>query len=135
MLIASAVLIARQVKLDKFDASSNGTDITVKWQAFDESGVASYEIERSIATPSAFKKITSKKAEGSGHLYTYIDRDAYLKDKSKKDGNPVLQDNVYSYRLKIIFDDDSYTYSNQVNVTHKTSNIRRTWGMIKEMFK
>ena len=55
--------------------------------------------------------------------------------KPDKGGNSVSAESEYSYRLKVFFKDHTYKYSDEINVTHKTSSIRRTWGMIKEMFK
>jgi hypothetical protein len=42
---------------------------------------------------------------------------------------------MYSYRIKVIAFDNSVSYSNIVSVSHSVSGIRRTWGMIKEMFR
>jgi hypothetical protein len=47
----------------------------------------------------------------------------------------LMSQKTYSYRLKIIFSDNTYIYSDIALVKHKPSSIRRTWGMIKEMFR
>jgi hypothetical protein len=51
-----------------------------------------------------------------------------------RDDASVAQGNL-SYRLRIVRDDQSAGYSNTVTVTHSVSGIKRTWGMIKEMFR
>jgi hypothetical protein len=70
-------------------------------------------------------------AKGNATSYKYIDEDAY----SRKNSDGTLSQTIYSYRIKIISNDNSYIYSNTVNVTQEASIIRRTWGMIKEMFR
>jgi hypothetical protein len=54
---------------------------------------------------------------------------------AKGDGSNDVQNNQLQYRLKLVRPDKSFTYSNSVSVTHSVSSIKRTWGMIKEMFR
>jgi hypothetical protein len=41
---------------------------------------------------------------------------------------------AYKYRLRMNLSDGELSYSETVNVTKPSSGVRRTWGMIKEMF-
>jgi hypothetical protein len=126
-----SILIAGDTQLEYFRANSDGKVITIEWKASAESAVSNYEIER--AAPSQFfEKIHSEQAKNAPNAdYTYIDDEAYYKDTDNKTIN---SDDVYSYRIKIVYKDNTYSYSNTINVEHKVSSIRRTWGMIKQMF-
>ena len=48
-------------------------------------------------------------------------------------GNLKPLSDLNKYRLKIIYD-NSISYSQSITVSRPTSGVRRTWGMIKEMF-
>jgi hypothetical protein len=41
---------------------------------------------------------------------------------------------AFQYRLRINLADGEVSYSNTISVTKPASGVRRTWGMIKEMF-
>lgn len=134
LLLLSTKLFATDNALEFLKASSDGNVITIEWKSLIEDGIQYYEIERaSDNTP--FNKITTVQTKGNGSYYKYVDEEALRKVGAKiKADIPLVQTN-YSYRLKIIKKDNSFYYSNSVNVTHSVSIIKRTWGMIKEMFK
>lgn len=133
-MLFTSKLFANDGTLEFIKASSDGNVITIEWKSLIEDNIQSYEIERATDVL-PFTKITSIQPKGSGSYYKYIDEEALRKvgTKSKND-IPLVQTN-YSYRLKIIKKDNSFFYSNSINVTHNVSFIKRTWGMIKEMFK
>jgi hypothetical protein len=130
-ILGFSLMIAGDTQLEYFRANSDGKVITIEWKASNESTVSDYEIERA-APGKFFEKIHTEKAINSQNAdYKYIDDEAYYKDTDNKTIN---SDDLYSYRIKIVYQDNSYTYSNTINVEHKVSSIRRTWGMIKQMF-
>lgn len=135
-LLAVSIGLAAKFQLDVFRANSDGKVIKIEWQKNDETSIKHYQLERS-GDSGPFKTIQEFNPQGSNHLYQYVDENPYLKpsDTPDKSGNSISGEYEYIYRLKVFFENNSYKYSDEVNVTHKTSSIRRTWGMIKEMFK
>ncbi len=132
LLLSVTSLFAAEIALDYFTAKSDGKVITVSWKSSTERNISRYEIERAGADL-AFKPIAQIDAKGSQAMYNYNDEDAFMK---QNDNNPTLiQQTKYSYRLKYVGTDNSYTYSSPINVSHSVSGVRRTWGMIKEMFR
>lgn len=131
VVIGVAFLVAGNTQFEYFKANSDGKVITIEWKTISEVSVASYEIERA-APNKFFEKIHSEPAKNiSNAEYSYVDDEAYYKDN---DDNRINSDDIYSYRIKIVYEDNSYSFSNTINVEHKVSSIRRTWGMIKQMF-
>ena len=132
ILSTSIVAWAVSSSISTFRAFSNGTNITVQWSTTSETNLKEFEIQRS-SNNSAFKKVTTVEAKGKISDYKYVDEDALLK---QGDVDPQVQSGkVYSYRIKSIFDDGNEELSESISVTHQTNSIRRTWGMIKELFR
>ncbi len=125
------VVVANQSYIESFTATSNGKDIVIEFKTSNEQNVQTFEIERSV-NKSGFKKITSIDAKGIPSNYRYVDTEAFMKDNQNSD-NPTATN--YTYRIKIIFKDNSFSYTNTVNVSHSVNGIYRSWGMIKAMFK
>jgi hypothetical protein len=117
--------------LDYFTARSDGKVITLEWKSIDESYISGFEIDRA-GSNHIFAKISDMDAKGYSASYKYVDEDAFMK---AGDNNNTQSNNIFYYQLKIIKKDNTALYSNEVNVTHNISGIRRTWGMIKEMFR
>jgi hypothetical protein len=116
--------------LEFFSGYTSGKSIILEWKSSDEKTVYRYEVERSSPNQ-AFKMVHSEQAKGYSTNYKFIDDEVY----NRKSDNETLSQTIYIYRLKIINNDNSYVYSNTVSVTQEVSIIRRTWGMIKEMFR
>lgn len=129
IFLFGGLLLAGDV-LDFFNGYSSGKSIIIEWKSSDEKNVYRYEIERNSPNQS-YKMIHSEMAKGYSTSYKYIDDEAY----NRKNGDQILSQTTYSYRIKIINNDNSYVYSNTVSVTQEVSIIRRSWGMIKEMFR
>jgi hypothetical protein len=110
-ILAVITMRAADPALQSFQARSTGKAVSVEWRSGTEGGVVRY-------------------AKGSNHTYQFTDDEAF----AKRDDASVAQGNL-SYRLRIVRDDQSAGYSNTVTVTHSVSGIKRTWGMIKEMFR
>ncbi|MGB9852756.1 MAG: hypothetical protein ACPLPX_07830 [Candidatus Kapaibacteriota bacterium] len=130
LIFAFLSLYAVDTCIESINATSNGKDITVEFKTLNEKNVSLFEIERSVNNGN-FKKITSFIPKGYPSTYKYVDQEAFLKDGEEDKTSA----NTYSYRVKVIFKDNTYSYSNSVNVAHKVNGIYRTWGMIKEMFR
>ena len=129
IFFAGVILLKGDLVVD-FLATSDGTTITLKWKSTDERAVAHYEIERSSPNqPWTLVKVQETK--GTGYQYVYNDDDAFM----KKGSTGLLQNTVFNYRIKILKFDNTFEYTNDITVIHSVSGIKRTWGMIKEMFK
>jgi hypothetical protein len=129
-------LIASDVFISSFTANSTSNSIVLEWRTTDETGLNKFEIERSIKG-SPFQKVSEKKAKGVPSFYSYEDNETLLKISNEIDKNDpsTLNKNYYIYRIKSVFNDGNAVYSDEVKVNHTVNSIRRTWGMIKEMFK
>ncbi len=133
LMLFTVTVLGNNGILQYFTAESNGDSVTVKWSTSSEDDIKRFELERSIST-SAFKRIFVQTAKGSPNSYSYNDTEAFMKQDEEPDSDFQSQ-KTYSYRIKIYYNDNSFTYSDATLVKHKPSSIRRTWGMIKEMFR
>jgi len=102
----------------------------VEWKSANESDVAQYEIERAGADKQ-YRYVATIQAKGSNQSYSYNDTEAFGKAESDKN----ITANYFTYRLKVVTRDKNASYSNTIGVAHNVSGIKRTWGMIKEMFR
>lgn len=125
--ITSAVFAADEV--DYFRARSSGSAVILEWRSVAENGVDRYEIERA-GDDGVFRYVASVDAKGNNQSYDYTDDEAF----SKPDGTKVAS-TYFTYRLRIVHTDKSVSYSSSAGVTHSVSSIKRTWGMIKQMFR
>ncbi|MFP4528396.1 MAG: hypothetical protein ACLFQX_07595 [Candidatus Kapaibacterium sp.] len=132
-LAAAATLIAAQTVVESLTAKSEGDSIVVEWRSASESGITSFEIERA-GKDNLFQHVDNVSPRGDGSHYRFVDDEVYFKDKAGP-RDKIQQKTQYSYRLKVVFADNTYAYSDVVYVAHQVSSIRRTWGMIKEMFR
>ena len=129
-LTSGILLFAGDNSIRNFTAKSDWKKISIHWESTSEQDISEYRIERSF-NGSEFSEIKTVRANGYSSSYDENDNDAYLKtDLESKN----ILDRKYTYRLKIVRS-STPTYSDPVDVTHSTSSFRRTWGMIKEMFR
>lgn len=110
--------------LEFFQAKSENSNIKLEWKTSDESNVQSFVIERRTAQSNTFSTIQSISPKGSNSYYSFVDEAAYKE-----------QDVVFSYRLKIVDNNGTATYSAERYVSHSISGVKRTWGTIKAMFR
>lgn len=135
LLTFSAItLYAAKTAIESFIARSDGNSITVEWRCADESAIKMFDLERASKN-GAYKVIATQDTKGAGYNYKYIDSDAFFKRGSDEIDGKIQSDNVFTYRLKLHYKNGSFDYTDDVYVTHNLSSIRRTWGMIKEMFR
>jgi len=133
LLLALCVMTAHavQVTLQYFQAKSNGNSIVLEWKSNAESDIMAYEVERA-GSDNVFRYVGTVSAKGSNQPYSFTDDEAF----GKRDGNnETITRNYFTYRLKVVAVDKNVSYSNSVGVVHNVSGIKRTWGMIKEMFR
>lgn len=131
-VLSAMLLWSNTTIIDSFLAESSGSSVSIRWKAKSEEQITRFEVERSINNVT-FQKIESINPSGKLY-YTFVDNEAFMKQIA--DDEPKLQKvNSYYYKLKIIKKDNSFDYTETVNVVHKSSSFKRTWGMIKEMFR
>ena len=124
-------LYAADEIIESLNARSDGKSITVEWKTATEQDIRSFVVERA-GSDQIFETIETKQAKGFPTNYTYIDESAF---KLGEGNDKLLTKNIYFYRITIIKKDNSKIFSSVANVVHNTSSIRRTWGMLKEMFR
>lgn len=107
-----------------FTANPNGDKAVLEWQSGIEGSLIKYKIERS-ADSQSFTYIQEISPEGNYSEYIYIDDDIY-KSSSQR---------LYYYRIKMIFADGTYAYSEVKSVNLILSGLQETWGSIKAMFR
>lgn len=128
-------LLASSSIIHNFTAESNGDSVTVRWSTTSEDNLRRFELERSTTTSSNFVRVSNQLAKGTAHTYSYLDTEAFMKQDFSENEDDFLSQKTYNYRLKIVFKDNTFIYSDVALIKHKPSSIRRTWGMIKEMFR
>ncbi len=112
------------IRPDSFQASSDGSDIVLRWITDDETNVAYFEIDRRTGTDGDFLAIGTLNPKGPS-LYEYTDYSAFRKITT-----------IYQYRVKVVFSDKTPPlYVGPLTVAHSVSGVRRTWGSIKAMFR
>lgn len=108
--------------------------IILEWQSGNEDGVKSYSLERSNVNTTNFEEITTIAATGNNSSYRYRDGAVNAAPMNGGTSPKVPLADLYKYRLKIIYDKE-ISYSQTISVTRPSSGVKRTWGMIKEMFR
>lgn len=125
---AGATLLQAQTASDYFSALSiraSGDAIVVQWTSVREDGLTSYEVQRRDAETPIYVRIGTVDLKGSGSRYTYVDNSAFNKPSEAKQ---------YTYRIRATTRNGS-TYSQILTISHDVSSVRKSWGMIKELFR
>lgn len=131
LLLLPIILFATELNFEFFTAKSNGDEISLEWKLQSEDNVEYFQVERKLKDGNDFRPIGSKiKALGNSNIYRYTDDEFFFKEK------PTLQsENIQAYRIKVISKSNGLSFSNTTYVTHNVSSVRKTWGMLKEMFR
>lgn len=109
--------------LDYFHAQNDGDNILLEWKTTTENNLSNFVIQR--RTPdSQFFDLAQVNPKGNNSVYSYLDQGAYK-----------MAELVFVYRLKIVDNDGSLSYSSEVSVSPDISGVKRTWGSIKAMFR
>jgi hypothetical protein len=130
LTVTGAAAVSNSI-LDYFSGRMDGESITLEWKSGLESGLKSYVIERSSPKSSEFEAITTMKAQGSYATYHYKDVRPSLMPANGQAPEPMAD--LYKYRLKLVYDKE-ISYSQSIAVSKPSAGVKRTWGMIKEMF-
>lgn len=109
--------------IDFFHARSENGQVLLEWKTSTEQSIKSFKIERKTVD-GEFMEIASIQPQGNNSFYTFVDENA-LK----------TADVIYIYRLKIVDNNEQFSHSKEVSVSHSISGVKRTWGSIKAMFR
>lgn len=121
--------------VDSFTAQPDGDGITLNWHSEIETGITGYSVQRAdISSTNDFETVGSVAATGNYSYYKFHDANVSSAPLAGQSGNLKALSNAYKYRLQINLSSGDISYSQTVSVTSPSSGVRRTWGMIKEMF-
>lgn len=121
LLITSAAFAGAY--LDYFQARSEGENVKLEWKTGDENNLHHFSIERKTPqTP--FAEITQIQPKGNYSYYSFTDQSVYKTNSL-----------IFTYRLKIVDNNNQVTYSSDAAVSPNISGVKRTWGSIKAMFR
>lgn len=123
LILASAAYASAE--LQYFTARNEQDAIVIEWKSGIETNLARYEVERSANNTNNFIQVGQLMAIGNNSYYFY--RDEVTRNNSE---NP-----IYYYRLKMIDNNGSVSYSQTIAVAHIISGVRSTWGSIKAIFR
>ena len=134
IISAAAVYAVQGMVFEYVRAKTNGSSITVEWKSISENSAVRYEVERRSGSQQ-FRWIANSSPKGAGSVYKYTDESAIMKSTKEKISIEGLSQAEYFYRVKIVKSDKTYEYSDEAKAIADVSGIKRTWGMIKEMFR
>jgi hypothetical protein len=136
LLTASQVAFGFAELLTYLKGHADADAITLDWQSGNESGVKNFTIERSDIRSDNFTEVATVTAIGSNSTYHYrdINFNSMPQSGQPNGGHVTPLSDLYKYRLKIVYT-NAVSYSQTITVTRPTAGVKRTWGMIKEMFR
>ncbi len=125
MIFGSNSTTAIQGVFGSVKATPYGEEILLQWETLNESGIQGFEVERRSDEITEFRKLIRLDARGTSNAYRYVDDGAFFKSSSGK---------RFTYRVKAV-GSSFYQYSPAISITHEVSSVRKSWGMIKELFR
>ena len=121
-IILTFSVIYAGVNLLSYSVKSQDGNVIISWQTASETNLKNYVIERKTVNGN-FVEIATVEPRAD-KTYEYIDQTAYK-----------TTDAVYVYRLKIVDNDGTVSYSDERAIAHNVSSVKRTWGSIKALFR
>ena len=122
-LITFSLLFAG-ARVENFNADSDGDNIILTWNSFEEPDVKHYEILRG-PRKDVLNYLSVVNAKGDNSSYSFVDETAYKTSET-----------VYAYGLVIRDNDGSKSEIMHTRILHENvSSVKRTWGSIKALFR
>lgn len=110
--------------MEYFHARTEGENIKLEWKTSEEINLNKFVLERRTQQ-SSYVDLTTIAPKGSNSFYTYVDESIYK-----------TSDYVFTYRLRIVDNDQNVSYSAEISIAPNLSDIsKRTWGSIKALFR
>ncbi len=123
LILITAGLIFAGVDLRSFTVKSSGGNVVLNWETNSETNLNYFVVLRRTVS-GGYVEIGNVYPKNDRN-YEYIDQTAF-----KTSGQ------VYVYRLKIVDNDGTTSYSGEVTVAHNSATgVKRTWGSIKALFR
>jgi hypothetical protein len=128
--VATAVLLASTLDFTRLEAKPDGDKVVIEWTLGEESGVKMFEVYR--YNNGFYTKIAEKEPKGDNSSYKQIDSEAFIKNIK----NIQVQEKInLKYKIKVKYDNGTYRESQDIEISYNISSVKRTWGMIKELFR
>ncbi len=124
VVLILAVTSWSAVEIVSFAVQPLGDHARLSWTSGQEIDFASYIVERS-SDGSHFVTVGQVNAQGSYTEYAFTDQSPLNADNQRP----------FYYRLKLINRDNTYSYSETLEVSLTFSAVVQTWGSIKAMFR
>lgn len=126
LVVSLSSLLALGNVFVSIKAESRGEEIILEWSTGPESGFHTFEIERKSNEVPTYRRIGQVVAKGDNGSYRFVDNGAFFKTNADKE---------FTYRVRAV-GSSFEQYSEPVMVSHKVvSSVKRSWGMIKELFR
>ncbi len=122
VFFASLSILLANAVITEWKAEPEQDKIILQWKTSLEENVQKFVVERSTDN-SHFMDIGELTARGPGFQYRF------------EDNNLGLLNNVFYYRLRVVNKDGSYQHTDVLRVIPNISDISRTWGSIKALFR
>jgi len=122
LLIFAGMALAPSV-ITEFTATSVDNYVLLAWTSGAETGVSVYQLERSL-DGITFQTINSTSPTGSNSSYLYEDHGLYK-----------VTSRTYFYRINVVMENGSSSYSPVAQLSLSFSGIQQTWGSIKSLFR
>ncbi|MHB8931394.1 MAG: hypothetical protein ACYC5R_12435 [Melioribacteraceae bacterium] len=124
LILITAGLIFAGVDLRSFTVKSYGGNVILNWDTNSESNLNHFVVLRRTVS-GGYVEIGNVYPKND-RTYEYVDQTAF-----KTSGQ------LYVYKLKIVDNDGTTSYSGEVSVMHNNgiSSVKRTWGSIKALFR
>lgn len=131
LILLPLILFAAEVNFEYFSAKSNGDQVILEWKMLDDANINYFQVEKKIDDTEAYRPVGAKiKVKGDNQVYRFTDDDTFFKQQVK-----LQSDNIQAYRVKCFMRNNDFAYSNITYVTHNVNSVKKTWGMLKEMFR
>ncbi len=128
LFVVSIPLLLAGTIVGDFHAQPGFNKVTLKWTSENEINLKGFDVERSLDNrASSFRKID---------FVEVSDEDKAKKEYSYEDKTVFkASERTFYYRLKIVDEDGTSSYSDIISVSPTISSARQTWGSIKAMFR
>lgn len=110
--------------MEYFHARTEGENVRLEWKTGEEANLNKFVLERKTQQ-SPYVDISTINPKGNNSFYSFVDESVYK----------TTEEYVFTYRLRIIDNDQKVSYSPEASVSPSISGVKRTWGSIKAMFR
>ena len=128
LVSAVAMVIAGVIRYTPTASSTPDGYVAIRWQTDDETGVQKFEIWRAQVVGTGLGDFVPvgevERPDVKPPTYEFIDRTVFKSSAS-----------LFAYKVRVVFQNRTYSDSDIARVSHVSSTAKRTWGSIKAMFR